>query len=949
MRFKDTSFNFRLLMGAAAVGLIAGGATAQEQETPDESEARQETVVVTGFRQSLQQALSVKRNETGIVDAISAEDIADFPDLNLAEALQRVPGVQIDRDGGEGRSINVRGLSSDFVRVQINGMEALATTGGRDGRANRNRQFDFNVFAADLFTSVKVAKSQDAKTDEGSLGATVQLRSAKPFDYDGFTFAAGAQASYNDLSEETDPRFTGLISNTWLDGRLGGLLSVAYSTRNTFEEGSSTGRFRVPADDGCNAPYVNLTRCYQSVGTITDSSGNVLTGPAAAVAAANGAHPRIPRYGRIGYDRERLGVTGALQFEPWTGAELTFDSLYAQLDQTRTEEFLEVISFARETGVQGLRAVDLVSGVVDDNRTLVSGTFNDVDIRTEQRIDVLSTEFFQNSLNFETEITDKLTLTAMGGVSRAIGSNPQQTTISLEAYDIDGYSYDYSNPGLPQFNYGFDVTNPANFVFSSSTAAGDASIIRLRPNKTLNTYETARIDLAYDINDIFTIRGGISHKEFTFDVKERRKASEGVTAATLAALANNGYTLADYTTLVTNFGAGMDLPSGTPTSWVIPDLNALNAIIDFDCNCINQYGDWRLSRFDGENRGAIEKSTGGYVQLDWNADLGYIPIRGNVGVRYVETDLTSYGILSGNPEQVNFKYEDTLPAMNIVLEPAENFLVRIAAAKTMARPNLTALTPGGSIDSSPPGLSLTAGNPFLEPIRSNNVDLSFEWYPYEEALFSVALFRKNVESFNQRLLRSIPYSETGFPTSLLGPGVTPQDIFNVTTFVNTPGGVLNGFEVTMQTPFNFSFVPEALHGFGGILSYTEIESEFDYIVNVNTGATVTQPLVGQSPSSVSATVYYERGPFEARISSSWRDEYLTTVPAASGNDVEGKAATLNLDFSASYELSDKLELTFEAINLTDVYDERWISSTRQNSLNYEHTGREFVVGVRYRY
>lgn len=949
MRFRDTSFNFRLLMGAAAVGLMAGSATAQEQDTPDETEARQETVVVTGFRQSLQQAIAVKRNETGIVDAISAEDIADFPDLNLAEALQRVPGVQIDRDGGEGRSISVRGLSSDFVRVQINGMEALATTGGRDGRANRNRQFDFNVFAADLFTSVKVAKSQDARTDEGSLGATVQLRSAKPFDYDGFTFAMGAQASYNDLSEETDPRITGLVSNTWLDGRLGALMSVAYSTRNTFEEGSSTGRFRVPADDGCVAPYVNLTRCYQSVGTITTADGTVLTGAAAALAAANGAHPRIPRYGRIGYDRERLGITGALQFEPWAGTEFTFDSLYAQLDQTRSEEFLEVISFAREAGVQGLRATDLVSGVVDDNRTLVSGTFNDVDIRTEQRIDILSTEFFQNSLSFESEISDKLRLSGMAGVSRAIGSNPQQTTISLEVYDVDGYQYDYSDPGLPYFNYNFDVTNPANYVFSSSTALGDASIIRLRPNKTLNTYETARLDLAYDLNDIFTVSGGVSYKEFGFNVRENRKASEGVTATTLAALAANGYTQADYTTVLTNFGRGMSLPAGTPTSWIIPDLNALKSILEFDCNCINQYGDWRLSRFDGETRGANEKSTGAYVQVDWNADLGYIPVRGNVGVRYVETDLTANGILSGTPETVNFKYEDTLPAMNIVIEPVENVLFRIAAAKTMARPNLTALTPGGSIDASPPGLSLTAGNPFLEPIRSNNVDFSLEWYPYDEALFSVALFRKNIESFNQRLLRSIPYSETGFPNSLLGPGVTPDDIFNVTTFVNTPGGVLNGIELTAQTPFNFGFIPEPLKGFGGLLSYTKIDSEFDYIINVNTGATVTQPLVGQSPNSLAATLYYERGPFEARISSTWRDEYLTTVPAASGNDVEGKAATLNVDFSASYELTDKIVLTFEAINLTDVYDERWISSTRKNSLNYEHTGREFVLGVRYRY
>ncbi len=950
MRFKDTSFNFRLLMSAAAVGLIAGGASAQEPETTsDDSESRQETVVVTGFRESLQRSIAVKRNETGIVDAISAEDIADFPDLNLAESLQRIPGVQIDRDGGEGRSINVRGLSSDFVRVQINGMEALATTGGRDGRANRNRQFDFNVFAADLFTSVKVAKSQEAETDEGSLGATVQLRSAKPFDYDGFTFATGAQASYNDLSEQTDPRVTALISDTWFDGRVGALLSVAYSERNTFEEGSSSGRFRVPADDGCTTPFENRTRCYQDVVSVTTADGTVLTGTAAAAAAATGAHPRIPRYGRIGYERERLGLTGAFQVEPWQGTEITWDTLYAQLDQTRQEEFLEVISLAREAGVQGLRAMDLVSGVLDDNNTLVSATFNDVDIRTEQRIDLLSTEFLQNTLSFESELSDRVRLSGLAGISRATGSNPQQTTISLEAYDVDGYSYDYSDPNLPAFNYGFDVTNPANFVFSSSTALGDASIIRLRPNKTLNTYETGRIDLAWDVNDIFTLSGGLSYKEFGFEVRENRKASEGVTAATLNQLAANGFTLADYTTTVTNFGRGMDLPAGTPTTWVIPDLNALNSIINFSCNCVNEYGDWRLTRFNGETRGAVETSTGGYVQLDWNADLGYIPVRGNVGVRYVETDMTSEGILSGAPATADFSYEDTLPAMNVVIEPTENLIIRVAAAKTIARPNLNALTPGGTVDANPPGLSLNAGNPFLEPIRSNNVDLSVEWYPYDEALFSVALFRKNIESFNQRLLRSIPYSETGFPNSLLTPGVTPDDIFNVTTFINTPGGVLNGFEVTLQTPFNFEFVPEALHGFGGLLSYTEIESEFDYIVNVNSGATVTQPLVGQSPSSLSATLYYERGPFEARISSSWRDEYLTTVPAASGNDVEGKAATLNLDFSASYELNEKFELTFEAINLTDVYDERWISSQRQNSLNYEHTGREFVMGVRYRY
>ncbi|MEQ1729429.1 MAG: TonB-dependent receptor [Vicinamibacterales bacterium] len=500
---------------------------------------------------------------------------------------------------------------------------------------------------------------------------------------------------------------------------------------------------------------------------------------------------------------------------------------------------------------------------------------------------------------------------------------------------------------MPRFNYGFDVTNPANWAFSSSTALGDASIIRLRPNKTLNTYETGQIDFAFDLDDRFTIKVGASTKEFGFQVAEIRRASEGVPASVLTQLAAEGVPLSAYTTTISGFGRNLDLPAGTPTTWVIPDLNALNRLINFSCNCVNQYGDFRLTRFDGETRSATETSNGAYAQLDWNLELAGLPVRGNVGVRYVETELTSTGILSGTPITVTSTYEDTLPSLNVAIEPMDNFLVRFAASKVMARPSLDSLTPGGSVDASPPGLSLTAGNPFLDPIRSNNYDLSFEWYPYDEALFAVAIFRKEIGSFVQRLRATVPYSATGFPTTLLPSGVTPDDLFAVTSFVNTPGGDLTGFEITLQSPFTFLKGP--LEGFGGLVNYTEIESSFNYIVNATTGATVTQPLVGQSPRSASATLYYERGPFEARISGTYRDEYLTLVPAQSGNDVEGKAEQLNVDMSMSYSLADNLTLSFEGINLTDQFDERWINSQRQNSNNYEHTGREFVFGVRYTY
>lgn len=944
-----------MLLGTAAACATFGGAAAQ---TAEQDATTVDEIVVTGFRGSLRAAIDVKRRENSIVDSISAEDIADFPDLNLAESLQRVPGVQIDRDGGEGRSINVRGLSSDFVRVRLNGLEALATTGGRDqGRANRNRGFDFNVFASELFNSITVRKSQEAAVNEGSLGATVDLQTARPFDYDGFTFAAGSQVTYNDLSENTGPRATALISNRWLDGRLGALLSVAYSQRLTFEDGSSSVGFRVPADDGCVpttvagviTSYVNSTRCYQSVGTITTADGRTLTGLAAQEAAHRAAHPRIPRYGRISYDRERLGVTGSIQFDVSDRTRLTLDSLYAKLDQTRNEEFLEIISPAREAGAQGFRTMDLVRGVIDNNATLISATFDDVDARTEQRIDVLSTEFTQNALTLTHEFSDTLRFRGLIGSSEAIGSNPQQTTVSFDRYDVDGYSYDYSGDvNVPAFNYGFDVSNPANWALSPSSTLGDASIIRLRPNRTENTYDTIEAEFTYDFNDSLTFRFGASQKEFGFAVAENRKAVEAVPATALALLAARGVTIDQYSTTVSSLNRGsLTLPGNTPATWVIPDIARLDALIGFSCNCVNDFGDFRVTPFAGETRAVTETSNGFFIQADFNTDLWNMPVRGNLGVRYVETEVNSTGLLGTRTLNLTNTYEDTLPALNVSIEPVEDLIVRFAAAKVMARPALNQLTPGGTVAQGVADVTLTVGNPFLDPIRATNYDLSIEWYPYDEALFSFALFHKSIDSFVQTVRERLPFSETGFPNDILPAGVAPTSDVIFTSSRNTPGGDLDGFEITLQTPF--TFLPEAFEGLGGLFNYTQVESEVEYIVSPTLGTTTRQPIVGQSPSSWSATLYYERGPFEARVSATYRDEFLIRVPGANSNDVEGKAESTNVDMSMSYDLGDNLTFTFEGINLTDQYDERWINSQRQNNLNYEHTGREFVVGVRYRY
>ncbi|RYG15165.1 MAG: TonB-dependent receptor, partial [Caulobacteraceae bacterium] len=232
-------FQFALKVGVSALAMSvmlgAGGAMAQTAPAPQTDDATDvDEIVVTGFRASLANALNIKKNENGIVDAISAEDIADFPDLNLAESLQRIPGVAITRRSGEGRQISVRGLGSDYTRVRVNGMEAIATSSGtsNSGGTNRGRGFDFNIFSSDLFSNLIVRKTASAEVDEGSLGATVDLNASKPFDSPGRRVVLSAQGSYNELAGDVTPGVSFLASDRFLDGKLGVLISASYDERH---------------------------------------------------------------------------------------------------------------------------------------------------------------------------------------------------------------------------------------------------------------------------------------------------------------------------------------------------------------------------------------------------------------------------------------------------------------------------------------------------------------------------------------------------------------------------------------------------------------------------------------------------------------------------------------------------------------------------------------------
>ena len=392
-----------MAIALATGGLFAAPAFAQEA-TPDAAPATapeddSTLVIVTGFRGSLQTAISEKKRSNDMVDVIKSEDIGQFPDLNLAESLQRVPGVSIDRDGGEGKQITVRGLNSEFSRTRLNGLEALATTGSKDasGGTNRGRGFDFNVFAADLFNSLTVRKSLSAEIEEGSLGATVDLQTARPFDYKGFTMAGSLQAGYNDAAKMTEPRGTFMVSNRWADGRLGALLSVAYGTRTVIEDSTNTtrwenayaasnvGRFQSYSTNG-GTTFIPIAPCTPAAAAVCNVDEGHVTGAAPLNPALTGEaqkisraeHPRIPRYNHFETEQERLGVTAAFQMRPNPDTLFTLEGMYATFGANRDEWEIEAISFSRSG--QGLPKTDVYDYTIDDEGTLVKGSFNDVDI-----------------------------------------------------------------------------------------------------------------------------------------------------------------------------------------------------------------------------------------------------------------------------------------------------------------------------------------------------------------------------------------------------------------------------------------------------------------------------------------------------------------------------------------------------------------------------------------
>jgi TonB-dependent receptor len=944
--FKYTA----IAVAAVAVVQMAAAQEAKPQETSNE-------LVVTGFRAALAGALSKKKEESGVVDVIKAEDIGKFPDSNLAESLQRVPGVAIDREGGEGRTISVRGLNPEFTRVRINGMEALASWGNQDG-PSRSRGFDFNIFASELFSEIMVRKTASADVDEGSLGATVDLRAARPFDFkakNGPVAMVSSKAVYNSGSGATTPRASFLFSKTNEDKTVGFLLSGAYSKSKTLDAGFDTVRWADPKNVNSGTGFANDGGTGANTVSTTDFSQNKYS-------------PRFPRYGQFDNEQDRMGLTASLQVRPSQNTTVSLDMLYSKVDATRKENWLEAISFSR-AGAAGLGGTSIVPGsaLFDSKNNLVKGTFNGVDIRTESRLDELSSTFSQPTLNLEHYFNDDLKLNASLGRATNKYRNPVQVTTSLDAYNVQGYTIDFSGDNRrPAIGYGnLDVTKfgtnnictsgvPCALGFSSSASNGDASLLRMRQMNVDNTIDNASVDLTWDLNPGKTkIMGGLSRKVFGYKSTEFRRTN--TTAGSNYGKDNDvipSIPGADYATMFSGFGTGLGMPAGTPTAWLVPNYDALKTLWNFDGQSLESLNNTSAR---GANTEVKETDNGIYGMLDFKEKVHGMPVRGNVGVRYVKTNqtVTGYAAKVGSEYPaytVNNSYSDVLPSLNLALTPVQDVVIRAAAAKVMARPGLSSLNPGGSLSTD----TLTSGNPFLKPMRAKSFDLGAEYYFGRNALIGVGVFQKDIESYIQTLVTQSTWANLGLDPAKYGSTAQATDTVYAKAPVNTPGGKLKGIELNYQQPF--SFLDGIGKNFGSLISYTAVNSKMRYVTNAGskasdgsvTGTTyVVDDLLGMSPTTWAATLYYEDAALSGRVSVTNRSGMVTIINPGNNNDIQGRNSFQTLDASLAYKWDKQLTLTLEGVNLTNARNDTFIGRDRDNVLRNTQTGRIVMAGARY--
>ncbi len=923
----------------AGVATVIAGVTpnyAMAQDATEQSADSSEAVVVTGFRESLSVARDIKREATIVKDVIVAEDMAKFPELNLAESLQRLPGVQITREAGEGRRISLRGLGSDFARVQLNGMEVLGNVDSAQdsrGQRSRDRAFDFNIFASELFSRVEVEKTYQAAQNEGGMAGTVGLFTGKPFDYaPGLKGAISTKLGTNEYTEDAQPRIAGLLSYNW-DNTFGVTLSAAWSKRKTTEQGHNTYNYK----------SYNGTQMLDLIGKGLDISNlsadqqDALTDPDNTFYFADGN--RISSWNA---KMERLGITAAVQWQPSDNLLLTLDGLHGEFTTNRSELHLAT----RPLNGRGSTSFDGIAGDPWPDQFQTGSIINDIawdadnyvtytDVTgttfgSENRRSLNKNEFNQLALTGKWDLTDRFTIDGHVGYEKSTYDTPYDDKFYMRAkgnqiadYGTDGRSASFQYPD-------WDPTDPDNYAM-------DDFYYRSFYNES--ELHEGVLNFTYDTENVWTFRAGAAYHRFWQDgasyfydgnVNGTRDKTRGTSVDGITDVFSN------------SFG-----------SWLIGNYDRGFAKYDeYHRMVANTDGSGGVIQ-DIENvYTTTEKTWSGYLQADWDTMLGDMRFRGNIGLRGYSTDTHSTGWIQGDnyaylgTTDVEGSYSGVLPAMNAVLEVTPDTLVRFAATQNINRPGLGSIAAQGSafadseacvedVDSENCFVTASRGNPNLEPYTDTTLDLSLEYYFGDEGLISVGLFHKWIKNFiGTDTFYNIPFSETGVPYSTI-PGATADT--NVSEFsmpVNIAGtNNVTGLELAAQG--RFSFLPAPLDNLGAVANFTYVEAD--------------EEITGISKTSYNITLFYETDVWGLRGSASHRSRWYTRkVEDPMSASTRGFEGTTYVDASAFVNVTDALQLSLNAINLTNEKDTQFWGHNRY-LYNQTQSGTTYMIGASYKF
>lgn len=858
-------------------GLIVSPASAQSTEEAEVVEG--EAILVTApYARSLRSAQETKRNADYATDAVNSTDIGKFPAQNAAEAIQLVTGVTITRQRGEGLFVSVRGLGPRYQNVTLNGrsiaVNELIENGGAQGR-----NFRFEVLPAEFISQIEVIKAPTADMDEGAIGGNIDVKTFRPLDV-GNRMTGSIQGNYNTLTEETTPTVSGLVSWTNEDRTFGILASAMYTERKVRNDRFFGFGWNLDQFTGARGPLP--TNLYTPTRT----------------------RPTIELE-----DRERVSGALAVQWRPTPDLQTSLDVFYTKLDVDFDEYGIDIFpddrTFRTPAFVPGTERIigDTVVGATIDNvRWMASRetSFN----RHELAVFGINQLWTPGDWKFELD----------GSYSRAHSFHPslEDATLRSRIAFFAPLTYDYSRgfQQLPTLTTDRSLTEPANFVGQSFDVA---------PKDSLDTDWSVQFDGGRDFEGSFfrRIAFGAQYQQRERDYDRRDWVLNGVLNTPVADL---GASFLDPFP-VDNFLAGF--PGNSPRVWLAPSRTAF-----FDRLFTADVAAQPLSAGDLRNSYVVtEKIASAYVRADFGATVFGLPLRGNVGLRYAETEQISSGHQSIGPEAtpVSFSktYDNLLPTLNLRLEITDELIARFAASRVISRPNIVDLAPRLSVSRDSPTAS--GGNPNLNPFLATQFDTSLEWYFAETGSLTGAVFYKVFDDFITRDNSIIQIPGRGDVT--------------LSSSVNGGDAKLYGVELAYQQVFEF--LPDPLRGLGVQASLTAVEVEANY----TSGQRVLRDeLSGLSKLSYNLTAFYERGAFSSRLGYFWRDQFLnntgSTTRAPSTSDAFG-----SLDGQISYRISDNFNVFVEGINLTEAKRFEFAEEPLRG-LEINNYGRTFTFGVR---